>query len=192
MWLMIKKDINMWFSFMAAVHISYRILCHVLTESSYQQWRQTGLVRPISGLPSSDQNSLCAHWQIRVWKIMCWNIAANCIIVRKSILFWSRAMHFKSCARPKTSKSTVFSMYLCVCTCKKIPASLDLKSINRLKKYKHRLFPMDHWWYSAFHQISRSIVSGRTIRFKRNGPPYIIICESFCLSNNSEENYQVG
>ena len=48
----------------------YRIPCHVPTESSYQQWRQTGLMRSISGLPSIDQTSLCAHWQIWVWKIM--------------------------------------------------------------------------------------------------------------------------
>ena len=44
----------------------------------------------------------------------CWNIAANCIIVRKSILFWSRVMRFKSCARPETSKSTMCSKYVCV------------------------------------------------------------------------------
>ena len=91
----------------------HRILSHVPTESSYQQWRQTGLVRPISGLPSIDETSLCAHWQIWVLKIIarCWNVAANCIIVRKSTLRHSRS---KSCARSKTSKLAPCSMYLCV------------------------------------------------------------------------------
>ena len=42
-----------------------------------------------------------------------WNKAGKCIIVRKSVLFWSRVMRFKSCARTKTSKSTLCFMYLC-------------------------------------------------------------------------------
>ena len=42
-----------------------------------------------------------------------WNIAGKCILVRKSVLFWSRGMRFKSCARPKTSKPTLCFMYLC-------------------------------------------------------------------------------
>ena len=45
---------------------------------------------------------------------MCWNVAANCILVRKSTLFWSRVIRFKFCARSKTSKLTPCSMYLCV------------------------------------------------------------------------------
>ena len=40
-----------------------------------------------------------------------WNIAGNCIIVRKSVLFWPHVMCFKSCARPKTSKATLCSTY---------------------------------------------------------------------------------
>ena len=42
-----------------------------------------------------------------------WNVAGKCIIVRKSVLCWSRVMRFQSCARPKTSKSTLCFMYLC-------------------------------------------------------------------------------
>ena len=38
----------------------HRILCHIPTESSYQQWRQTGFMKPISGLPSSIK-LVCVH-----------------------------------------------------------------------------------------------------------------------------------
>ena len=74
------------------VHITNKILCHVPTESSYQQWCQAGLMRPFSGLPSIDQSNLCARWQIWVWKIMP-----------------------QSCEGTNTSKSTLCSMHLCVC-----------------------------------------------------------------------------
>ena len=40
------------------------MLCRVPTESSYQQWRQTGLMRPVSGLLSIDQASLF----VRIYK----------------------------------------------------------------------------------------------------------------------------
>ena len=39
------------------VHIYFTGSCHAPTETSYQQWRKAGLIRPISGLPSIDQSS---------------------------------------------------------------------------------------------------------------------------------------
>ena len=47
----------------------------------------------------------------------CWNVAANCIVVRKSILFWS-------CARP-IHQNRPYVPCICVYTCEKIHASLD-------------------------------------------------------------------
>ena len=98
-------------SFMAAEHtcISYRILCHVPIASSCQQWRQTGLESNF-WFAINRSKFVCALKNSSMENdARCWNVAANCITVRKSILFWSGVMRFKAC-----KIDSVFHVFVCV------------------------------------------------------------------------------
>ena len=81
----------------------------------------------------------------------CWKGAANGIIIRKSILFWCRALRFKSCACPK-HHNRLCVPYICVCTCGKYKhhhigymwSGLLLFSWNQVEN-ANSLFPARHF-----------------------------------------------
>ena len=77
----------------------------------------------------------------------CWNVAANCIIVRKSMLFWSRVMRFKSAHAQKHQNRLCVP---CICVWKKhmyhsigytSSNDITLLSWNQVKT-RHRYFPL--------------------------------------------------